>query len=441
VAGLRTVTVLEHETVAIIDDDTELAMGSLDSEKPWFTTGELAALLQINDRRRGFCNRTFQGVKLAQYCGIVRLSTCILEVLPKFGGEDDRAPGEVAKSRSAFLGLLRRAGPNAVTKLGGVSQEAVHAPLLDVFIENFLICALDQAKRGLLSRYMVQADDLPVIKGRFNVHTNCRRNATRPHVLHCEYDEFTADNSHNRAIRHTLDTCRTWIRSGICQRLWLEVSTRYANISPVEMTAADIGRLPRDRITNRYDTVLTWCQWFLRTLSPSIRSGDQEAPGILFDMNKLFETYVLCLEQAVAAESQIVLAQGPVKSLADQGGSEAFRLKPDVTLWTAMGDSGRSIVKIVDAKWKRLNPSDPNWGIEPGDVYQLLAYAMRYGCRRLELVYPMPAGASQVVIDGTQFTIDTGLQTGGPISIRVKAVPLWPSPNIATSHPESLSVS
>lgn len=389
--GLRTVTVLEHEVIRVFDSDP--VPDVLADVATWLTEVEAQALLSLNDLRRGFCQRVSGGIKLAQHCGIVRLSTCVVEVLPKVGMADSRTINELERSRGALLAMLHSARQVAITKVSTAPQQAVSAPLLDIFIEAFLHCALDQARRGLISRYVVHADDLSVIKGRFQAHGHVRRNLVRPHLLHCEYDEFTADNTYNRAVRATLNVCRTWISAASTQRLWFETHARYASISSVRVLAKDVAALPRDRTTQRYDPLLTWCELILAMTSPGMSSGTTQAPGLLFDMNKLFEAHVAKLEEDAAGPDQRVVRQGPPLHLGVSVATPVFWLKPDITVWRVDQNGARlGIDRVVDAKWKRLNPYVPDYGVNEGDVYQLLAYAKCYGCTNLELAYPMPDG-------------------------------------------------
>ena len=74
-----------------------------------------------------------------------------------------------------------------------------------------------------------------------------------------------------------------------------------------------------------------------------------------------------------------VKLQGPLKKLATAG----FQLRPDITI---QGDGEN--VAILDAKWKRLDLGEPNSGVSSDDAYQMNAYASRYRCKRLALVYP-----------------------------------------------------
>ena len=423
--SFRTVTVLEHEVVPVVDVGPDVdGIGSFLAGDTWLTEADAQSLVRINDLRRGFCQRVSGGVKLAQHCGIVRLPTCVLEVLPKVGLSDARAPEEIVRARGALLSMLHDARRVVVTNVGAVPQMAVRAPLLDVFVEAFLLSAVEQARRGLLSRYVGHVDDLPVVKGRFNVHGQVKRNLGRPHVLNCEFDEFTADNAYNRAIRAALDACKGWAVRPATQRLWFETQTRFAGVSAQRMSASDVAKLPRDRTTRRYNQVLTWCAWLLSLTSPALSTGMARAPGLLFDMNKLFEAYVSSLVERASGEGFVVHRQGPAQALAAHGVSDAFMLRPDITVWETDSDGGvGEINRVLDAKWKRLDPQEAQWGVDQADIYQLLAYAVRYRCTELALVYPQPSTEPVASDDLPLFEItDGGL---GSIKIQVTTVPLW----------------
>ena len=425
--SFRTVTVLEHEVVPVVDDWPDVnGIGSSLVGDTWLTGADARSLLRINDLRRGFCQRVSGGVKLAQHCGIVRLPTCVLEVLPKVGMSDAREPNEIAQARGALLTMLHDARQVLVTDVGAVQQKAVPAPLLDVFVEAFLLAALEQARHGLLCRYVGHEDDLPVVKGRLNVHGQVKRNLGRPHVLRCEFDEFTADNGYNRSIRAALDACRGWVVRPATQRLWFETQARFAGVSAPRMSASDVANLPLDRTTRRYSKVLTWCEWLLSLKSPALSSGRANAPGLLFDMNKLFEAYVSGIVERTAGEGYVVNRQGPTQALAMNSDTEAFMLRPDITVWRAGPDGDRrEIRQVLDAKWKRLHISDTNYGVDQADIYQLLAYAIRYRCEHLELVYPQPTDEKWLPTTLPLYSIVDTSDTLRRIEIRVRTVPLW----------------
>ena len=43
---------------------------------------------------------------------------------------------------------------------------------------------------------------------------------------------------------------------------------------------------------------------------------------------------------------------------------------------------------IMDTKWKRLDKRRTNLGVSQADLYQLYAYAQRYNCADVVLLYP-----------------------------------------------------
>jgi 5-methylcytosine-specific restriction enzyme subunit McrC len=64
-------------------------------------------------------------------------------------------------------------------------------------------------------------------------------------------------------------------------------------------------------------------------------------------------------------------------------------LKPDITVWSAASGQGKSVIKrVIDAKWKRLDPRAGDFGVLQQDVYQVAACALQYECKDVELAYP-----------------------------------------------------
>lgn len=428
--SLRRVTVLEHEVLPIVSDESLHVLDEIDESMPFpasITEQQATELLRLNEVRRGFCQRVMGGIKFSQYCGVVCFPGCVLEILPKITTHAERGIDEVNRARAALLRLLHSARHVAVVAVGAAPQQNVQAPLLDIFIEAFLTRALEQARRGLLSRYVSHTDDLTLIRGRFQAHQHVRRNLARPQLLHCAFDEFTADNPYNRAVRAALDVCRSWIQRASTQRLWWETHARYVGITSIRMTADHVAALPKERMTSRYDPLLAWCEWLLAMDSPSMSAGNKHAPGLLFDMNKLFEAHVERLEEQAVGRTRVVLTQGPRLPLAIQDGDDAFMLMPDITVWHhPVAGTDAVIDRIIDAKWKKLDPTKTYWGVDQEDIYQMMAYALRYGCDRLELVYPRPV---DVCASDKLPTFEIPLAMSGharSIQVQVKMIDLWP---------------
>ena len=413
----RLISVLEHELVPVVRR-SELRDALL-QRSVVLDDGDVERLLVLNKDRPGFCERTAGGVKFAQHCGLVQLPNCVIEVLPKIGFRDEVGAPK-ARARQALLRLLLRAQKLIGLPKESVGQGSSETPLLDVFIEAFLLAATEQARRGLLSRYVLEEDDLPRLRGSFQVRSHMRRNLGRPQLVACAFDEHTSDNAYNRAVRAALDACQSWIGTKRVQRLWLETSARFAHVASVPMTARMVEDLPVGRLTRRYKPVLDWSAWILSFLSPSLALGTKAAPCLLFDMNKLFEQFVYFTELAGLKPGQSICAQGPRRSLASGRDSDVFEMKPDLSIWNGTVEDGRC-VRIIDAKWKALDVANDQLGVVPADAYQVLAYAVHYDARQIDLVYPSP-DYEQPPVEG-EFTIKA---FGGTIvQMTVRSVDIW----------------
>ncbi len=112
--------------------------------------------------------------------------------------------------------------------------------------------------------------------------------------------------------------------------------------------------------------------------------------ALVWDMNVLFEEYVgRIAARTMEGQGLQVHLQAAAMHLATetQRQKPAFLLKPDILI-----QSGRTPVAVADTKWKALDPKAKNLGMSEADVYQLLAYAHRYGVDQAFLLYPHHTG-------------------------------------------------
>jgi 5-methylcytosine-specific restriction endonuclease McrBC regulatory subunit McrC len=57
------------------------------------------------------------------------------------------------------------------------------------------------------------------------------------------------------------------------------------------------------------------------------------------------------------------------------------------------------VERLLDAKWKRLDPGAAGFGVAREDAYQLAAYAGAYRCANVALIYPRPPGLTAGLVE------------------------------------------
>ncbi|MGO4416430.1 McrC family protein [Cupriavidus sp. KB_39] len=435
--------------------------GRDDAGRLVLTQVEAEALERVNATRPDFCSRTLKGLALSKHCGLVRLAadwaggSVVLEVLPKIwdghggaaeAGAAERAAG-AGRARRALLHMLAAASGLSIAELDMAPQAAARATLLDLFIRSYLREALKVAKGGLLTRYVESEGDLPVLRGRMLLVETERLATTRPGLVRCLHDELTHDNPYNQALLAAMACCRPHVRQATTERLWGEARAFFGGVSFVRVDAKRVAGLKRGREMIRYREALRWAEQLLGLLSPSLTAGASEAPTLLFNMEPIFESWVARHERRRAPEGIEVSLKGSPRYLssvahrrptavtgddssvgAPQGRAAgrvntAFRLMPDVLLWPDGVDREEGTpAAIVDAKWKALDPSKKDWGVDEKDAHQLVAYLTRYGCLAARLAYPALSAVGLPPQGPPSFEI--ALPAGAVATIDVELVPI-----------------
>jgi 5-methylcytosine-specific restriction enzyme subunit McrC len=373
----RYVTAFEHQPIPVSEKTSGAGVTPAEGER----------LALLGDLRPGFCERGYQTIRLAQYCGVVSLGTRVLEILPKVGDSSDPA-----KCRGLLLRLLREVGQFPLFRHMAAGQRLWSAPLLEIFIAAFFDEVTLLVRGGLLRKYQAREEDTRVVRGRIVASRQFAVHANRPDRLTCRFDDLTADNVWNRVIKAGLVTVRPWIRTMDLNRRWVELMVVLDEVEDVQFHTDAISGLVFDRQAVRYRAAVEWVRWILSLLSPAISAGENAAPGLLFDMNLLFQSVITSVLKKAAGRNRVeVHSQKTATYLARVTGidnSRAFGLRPDIVVRR----SGE-VLAIGDTKWRRLEVTRTGYMTPtPGEMYQMLSYAIAFRCEELALIYPWHAG-------------------------------------------------
>jgi 5-methylcytosine-specific restriction enzyme subunit McrC len=337
----------------------------------------------IEEQLPGFCLRGYKTVRFQNFCGLVNLGERVLEILPKVGEST-----EAVQSRNVLLRLLQVCPDFPLRQQPQAGQAQGSAPLLDIFIQAFFEEVAFLIKGGLLRRYLEQSEDLLMVRGSVRLERQLTALANRSDRIACRYDELTADNDWNRLLKAGLREVRPWIHGIDLQRRWIELMDCFDGVTDLPNAGQLLSGLIYDRQGNRYRTAIEWVARILSLLSPSLRAGQHLAPGLLFDMNRLFEAVVTERMKSWAWERKFeVEPQYSKRFLANivtAPKRSAFKLRPDLLF----SSKGRPVA-IADAKWKRVKLSSSGFLLpDQADLYQLNAYGMVFACDNLALVFP-----------------------------------------------------
>ena len=317
------------------------------------------------------------------YVGIIQTkSGDSLEILPKIHDNDNGGNKEaVENSKRILLRMLKTFKNHPFKNINIANLKSLNLPLLEIFISMFLDEVSKLIKIGIKSDYIELEDNLKFLKGKLKISEQIRKNIVHKERFYVCYQEFSIDRAENRLIKSALEFLYKRSKSSKNQRLIREYLFIFDEISSSSDINADFSCLKLNRQTKHYEQALLWSKIFLQNKSFSPYRGSDVAFALLFDMNRLFESYV---GNFIKKKLPNAILQHRGKYLTEK--PRGFALKPDIFL------RYKNQNYITDTKWKIVESKDD---ISQADLYQLYTYGKKYECGKLYLIYPRISGVDQ----------------------------------------------
>ena len=229
-------------------------------------------------------------------------------------------------------------------------------PLLEIFIFFFLKELDKLIKKGIKRNYISRWDNQKFLKGKLLINEHIKKNLVHKERFFVEYDKYIDDILENRIIKVTLKKLSKISKNfdnkkRIRKFLFIfDSAGEIKNLSELKKTCLD-------RSKKYYENVIEICKIFFYDKSYTSYKGESIFFAILFDMNKLFESFVgHCFKNF----SQEVKLQHKKFHFFDV--EKKHRLIPDIVF-----DN-----KIFDTKWKIIKSLED---ISRNDFYQMFVYA------------------------------------------------------------------
>jgi 5-methylcytosine-specific restriction enzyme subunit McrC len=346
-------------------------------------------------------------LQATQHIGVFCFRQTIVQVLPKIyrSSTIEMRPTQEREATQNLLFLLSYAMELPVREYGLAPLTDQQQDWFEGLISIFAMHLLEEWQRGPYRHYQEIKDTLPLLKGKLDVASQLRHPEAR-HRFTVTYDEYTADVPLNRVFRFVVE--RLWHitrnannkRHLARLRQWMEEIT----LQP-QMAVSDTKTIVLTRLNQRFASLLELARLFLDHGALQLSLGNTSTYAFVIDMNQLFESFLtnfICRHQREILPLSLQQCElrpqsvGMVRYLATHltSGKNVFRLKPDLVIYDRMHDC---FPLLIDMKYKRIANKDPVIKIASDDFYQMFAYAQRYHCRHVLLLYPQTVDLSEPI--------------------------------------------
>ena len=243
------------------------------------------------------------------------------------------------------------------------------------------------------------------------------------HRFYCRYEPFQSDNQFNRIIKQVAKQLLHVSRQAPNQEALRRINLRLEEVTDTYCTYEDCRKVKLNRLYTEWEPVLSMCKMFLAGQTVNHRHEEQANFCFLLPMEYVFEDFIAGFLSRHFSPAFRVRPQASDLSLTDEG---IFRMYHDVLLIDQ--ETGQQI--IVDTKYKiRSYPFKDNKkaDVSQADMYQIISYAMRRGCRNVVLLYPRHDVIPEKVTRVKSFSVSSPLASDQKVCITTLEAPLLAS--------------
>jgi len=320
-------------------------------------------------------------LKATSYVGILTVGKNTIQILPKiskYGGEQD-----IIRNLLFMLSYTRKLKIKE-TEISELCRKKENR-FFEIFIYLFAKNLNETMKQNFYKNYSFFSDNLSFIRGKILFNENLRKNLARKHKVHCRFSEFTENILLNQIFRYTVFLLLRITGDPENYSLLKQLEFILSDVSLERIRVEDFSKVHLNRLSRYLEPLVQLSKLFITHGTIQLFHGKLETFSFVFDMEELFEEFVA--EFIKRHKSQLlpsgteVKSQDKTKKLVDSP-EPLFTIKPDILI----NSKGKKL--IIDTKYKMLNPEDRRYGVSQADMYQMLAYSVKHGCKQAVLLYP-----------------------------------------------------
>lgn len=320
------------------------------------------------------------GIRFKQFIGVIQVDGLTIEILPKIDRYETENAENKTKWQKVLIEMLRVTRKLKIQQVGQahVSRQSIH--LLDIYFEWFLNEVQLLIHQGLIKQYYKQTGNVKALKGKLDFAGHINKNLVHKERFYTTHQVYEKDHLIHHILGQALDIIEHLSKGTYLYSKCKTVQLDFPEVKEIRANESTFSKVPKSRKTAPYDTALSIARLIILNYAPNISSGSENMLALLFDMNSLWEEYVLLrLKQA----SQESLEHIEVYGQNSKAFWNSITIRPDIVLKKKIiGEEDK--ILIIDTKWKNIDQSKPS----THDLRQMYVYNEYWNSTKSLLLYP-----------------------------------------------------
>jgi len=332
-----------------------------------FKRADYQALSKLNTLHNGkYFEIRYNGIKFKQFVGVIQVNGLTIEILPKI----DNDGKSINVWQKVLIDMLRVTKKIKIQKLGNADVNRQNIHLLDIYFEWFLNEVQTLIRQGLIKQYYKETNNVKALKGKLEFARHISKNLVHKERFYTTHQVYEKDHLIHQIISKALDIVEKCTSNYLYSRCKI-VQLDFPDVKSISVTEDTFSKISKTRKTAPYETALAISKFIILNFAPNISSGSENMLALLFDMNSLWEEYILArLKQSDRAVN--VYGQNSTSFW------NGISIRPDIVI-----ESG-SHKFIIDTKWKNISYTQPS----THDLRQMYVYNDYWKSTKAMLLYP-----------------------------------------------------
>lgn len=312
------------------------------------------------------------GIKFKQYVGVIQVDGLTIEILPKIDNSNEKADWQ-----NVLIEMLKVTRKLSVQKVGNANVKKQNIHLLDIYFEWFLNEVQLLIHQGLIKQYYKETSNVKALKGKLEFAGHISKNLVHKERFYTTHQVYDKDHLLHQIIAKALSIVEKCSKGNYLYAKCKTVQLDFPEVKDIAVNDATFSKIPQNRKTVPYQTAIEIAKFIILNYAPNISSGSEKMLALLFDMNNLWEEYILvCLKKANIDRQYNISGQ---QSTSFWNG---IKIRPDIVIEKT--DSESTTAFVIDTKWKNIGNSQPS----THDLRQMYVYNDYWDSTKAMLLYP-----------------------------------------------------
>ncbi len=341
-----------------------------------FTAEHFNALVKYNDHHNSkYFTVGHKKIKFNSYVGVIQVGDQVIEILPKGDKSND-----TSKWKSALIQMLKVAKYVNLDLMEDADLKSSRNHLLEILFQSYLTEVSKLIRAGLVKKYITVSKNTTALKGKLVFTKHISKNSFHKERFFNEFNHYSQNNVFNQIIKLALTIIKNLTNSLSLSATAKSLILSFDHVEDIGPKNINFNRIILDRKTRSYAKAIILAKMIIQNYSVDIQKGSMPLIAFLFDMNTLFEDFILrSLKKEEAKFSKLSLSIKGQKRFKFWNYKE---IRPDIIVdYEKHGQKKRV---IIDTKWKVLNELKPS----DGDLKQIYVYNIQLNSDHGILLYP-----------------------------------------------------